>query len=79
MRMNLLSYHYVMMGRKEEAVELVEKAALLDPLSPVILQTLGTMYMFAERFDDAIVQADKMLAIDPQMRISIESKGWVSV
>lgn len=74
----LLSYHYVMMGKKEEAVGLVEKAALLDPLSPVILQTLGTMYMFAERFDDAIVQADKLLAIEPQMRISIEAKGWAT-
>ena len=49
---------------------------MLDPLSPVILQTLGTMYSFAERFDDAIIQADKLLAMDPQMRISIEMKGW---
>jgi TolB-like protein/Flp pilus assembly protein TadD len=72
----LLSYYYVIMDRKDEAVRLVEKAKQLDPLSPVILQTLGTMYVFGERFDDAISQADKMLEMDPQMRISIELKGW---
>jgi adenylate cyclase len=72
----LLSFYYVMMDRKDEAVTLVEKAEQLDPLSPVILQTLGTMYIFAERFDDAIRQADKLLAMDPEMRISIETKGW---
>jgi adenylate cyclase len=72
----LLSYYYVIMDRKEEAVRLVEKANQLDPLSPVILQTLGTMYIFGERFDDAIRQADKMLEMDPKMRISIELKGW---
>ena len=72
----LLSYYYVIMDRKDEAIRLVEKAKQLDPLSPVILQTLGTMYIFGERFDDAIRQADKMLEMDPQKRISIELKGW---
>jgi len=72
----LLGFYYVVMGKKAEAVALIEKAGQLDPLSPVILTALGTMYIFAERFDDAAKQADKLLAVDPQMRISIETKGW---
>jgi tetratricopeptide (TPR) repeat protein len=32
--------------------------------------------MFAERYDDAIAQADKLLEIDPKMRTSIEMKAW---
>jgi hypothetical protein len=37
----------------------MEKAQELDPLSPVVIQTLGNLYIFAERYDDAIAQADK--------------------
>ena len=55
-----------------------KKLEQLDPLSPVVLQTLGNMYIFAERYDDAIRQADKLLEMDPQMRISIEMKGWAT-
>ena len=65
-----------MMGEKEKAVEILEEAEQLDPLSPIIIQSLGNMYIFAERFDDAIRQADKLLEINPQMRISIEMKAW---
>ncbi|HZI54043.1 MAG TPA: adenylate/guanylate cyclase domain-containing protein [Chitinophagaceae bacterium] len=72
----LLSFYYVMAGKKTEAVELLEKAEELDPLSPVIIQSLGNMYIIAERYDDAIRQADKLLEMDPQMRTGIEMKGW---
>jgi tetratricopeptide (TPR) repeat protein len=54
----------------------MEKAVKLDPLSPTISQALGNMYIFAERYDDAIRQADKLLEIDPQMRASVELKAW---
>ena len=64
------------MGQKEKAVNIMEEADRLDPLSPLINQFLGNMYIFAERYDDAIKQADKLLEMDPQMRSSIEMKGW---
>jgi pentatricopeptide repeat protein len=72
----LLAMYYVLMGEKEKAVDCLEKAEHIDPLSPVVLQTMGNMYIFAERYDDAITQAERMLEMDPQMRISIEMKGW---
>lgn len=72
----LLGFYYIVMGEKEKAVETLEMAERKDPLSPVITKTLGNMYAFAERFDDAIRQADKLLEMDPKMRISIELKAW---
>lgn len=62
----------------EEAVKTMEEAVQLDPLSPIMNHYLGNIYLFAERYDDAIHQADKLLDIDPQMRISIELKGWAT-
>jgi len=74
----LLGYYYLIMGQKLKAVEMLEEAEKIDPLSPVISQALGNMYLFAGRFDDAIVQADKMLDLNPTMRIAIEMKGWAT-
>ena len=74
----LLGYYYLTMGQKLKAVEMLEEAEKIDPLSPVISQTLGNMYLFAGRYDEAIVQADKMLDLNPTMRISIELKGWAT-
>ncbi len=34
------------------------------------------MYIFAERFDDGIVQAEKLLEMNPEMRSAIELKAW---
>ena len=50
----------------------------MDPLSPIMNHHLGDIYLFAERYDDAIRQADKLLDIDPQMRIAIELKAWAT-
>ncbi len=36
------------------------------------------MYVFNGRYDEAILQAEKLLALDPNMRISIELKALVS-
>ncbi|MFL5771815.1 MAG: adenylate/guanylate cyclase domain-containing protein [Flavisolibacter sp.] len=75
---DLLGFYYVITGQKEKGVELLEEAEKLDPLSPVILNALGNMYIFAHRYDDAIRQADKVIEMNPSMRISIEMKGWAT-
>ena len=72
----LLGFYYVVMGQKQKAVAVLETAEEMDPLSPVISQTLGSMYAFAERYDDAIRQADKLLEMNPKMRIALELKAW---
>ncbi|MEO5564090.1 MAG: adenylate/guanylate cyclase domain-containing protein [Chitinophagaceae bacterium] len=72
----LLALYYITMGQKEMAVKVMEEAEEKDPLSPIVSQSLGNMYVFAERFDEAILQADKLLEMNPRMRICIEMKGW---
>lgn len=71
----LLGFYYNVMGEIKKAVQTLEEAEKLDPLSPVVLHALGNMYVFDERYDDAIAQADKLLKTDPNMRASIEMKG----
>jgi len=72
----MLSFYYVLMGEKNEAVKVMEEAQQLDPLSPIVLQSLGQSYIFTEQYDEAIRIADKILDIYPTMRASIELKAW---
>ena len=74
----LLSMYYVVMGEKEQAVQVIEEAEKTDPLSPVIIQALSSVYAFAERYEDSIRQAEKLLKADPQMRGAIEMIGWAT-
>ncbi|HEV7781523.1 MAG TPA: guanylate cyclase, partial [Chitinophagaceae bacterium] len=73
---DLLGFYYIVMGQKEKALKALQDASLLDPLSPGIMQSLGNMYIFNERYDEAIEQAEKLLYMNPRMRASIEMKAW---
>lgn len=74
----LMAFYYIITGQKQQAIDVMEKAVQIDPLSPIMNHHLGNIYIFSERYDDAIYQADKLLEIDPQMRSSIELKGWAT-
>lgn len=72
----LLGFYYVLTGHRDEAVRILEEAEQIDPLSPVISYALANAYVFDERYDDAIRQADKLLEMNPDMRGTIEIKAW---
>lgn len=72
----LLSFYYILMGKKEKALELMQQAITLDPLSTTLNYFLGNVYLFNEKFEEAIAQAEKLLEMDPAMRSAIEMKGW---
>lgn len=74
----LLSFYYVIMGQRELAVDTMEEAVKSDPLSAIMSHALANVYLFGERYDDAIRQADKILEINPDMRSSIEIKAWAT-
>jgi tetratricopeptide (TPR) repeat protein len=63
-------------GRKKDAVEIMEKALQVDPLSPRVIQLLAETYLNAGRPDDALKHAESLLEIYPNMRVASELKGW---
>jgi adenylate cyclase len=75
--LQLLGLYNIAMGNKQKAVELLEQAEQIDPLSVSVALTLGNTYSFALRFDDAIKQAEKLLELNPEMRGALELKAWV--
>src|SRR5690606_182320 len=62
-------------GDIEKAIEKMEQAVLLDPLSLPLIANLGDAYSFAGRFDEAHEQYDKAIEMDPLFRRAFESKG----
>ncbi len=70
------------MGRQDEALEQIEKARKLDPLSLIVSVAEGRILHFARRFDDAIEQFRKIVELDPSfipahcdLGASCEEKG----
>ncbi len=57
--------YLVQMGKFDLAKEEIEQAQQLDPLSPIISSNAGLYSYFEHRYDDAIIQYQKTLEIDP--------------
>jgi TolB-like protein/DNA-binding winged helix-turn-helix (wHTH) protein/Tfp pilus assembly protein PilF len=69
-------------GRTDEALEHIYKARDLDPLSPSIAFNLGGRLADARRYDDAIQQYKRVLAVQPNhalthfaLAMAYEAKG----
>lgn len=58
-------WHLASMGRHDEAIAEVKKAANLDPLSPSIGADLAEELLVAHRFDEAVEQSRKTIILDP--------------
>jgi TolB-like protein/Tfp pilus assembly protein PilF len=63
------------MGRTKEAIEEVQRALILDPLSVPINNMVGEIYMFAGQLDLAIAQYQKALELDPNTTIVHDNLG----
>ncbi|HEY5674552.1 MAG TPA: tetratricopeptide repeat protein [Malonomonas sp.] len=61
-----LGWIYYKLGRFEESREQLEKASVLQPDDPVILEHLGDLYQALTLWDDAADAYRKVLDIDPQ-------------
>ncbi len=72
----MMAYYYIITGKINEAIEVLEKAVKYDPLSVAIIAHLGRGYFAARRYDNAIRQANKILELDPQAREGLELKGF---
>jgi TolB-like protein len=56
--------HLAMLGRMEEAMAEIEIAQQLDPLSPIIREGKGFLFMLSRRYDEAIEEYRQMLELD---------------
>lgn len=74
----VLSWYYMTIGKPQEALNVLERAVQMDPISPNINHALTHSYLALERYDDVIRVADNMVALNPQMRAFIEVKGWAT-
>ena len=67
--------HLIVIGEAERAIEEMEMAARLDPLSMLMLYSLAWAQLEAERYTDALEVCDRILATDPMFRAAHEGKG----
>src|SRR5207245_6275773 len=72
-------------GQFDHAIAEAKRAAELDPVSPIIQAELGTVYMVARRYDDAIEQLRNTVQMYPEfywahrfLGLALESKGATS-
>ena len=72
----MLSFYYMITGRKKEAVDIMEQAYQIDPLSMMVNKSLTDAYLIAGRTDDALKQAELLVDMHPQMGVALELKGW---
>ncbi|HKR07318.1 MAG TPA: tetratricopeptide repeat protein, partial [Bacteroidia bacterium] len=64
-------------GDFKKAIEKMEQASLLDPLSLPLLSSIADAYSFAGNFDKALEIYDKVIEMDPSFRRAFEGKGTV--
>ena len=59
------AYNFASMGRMGEALDAIERAQRLDPLSLIINADLAQILYFAGRHEDAVAQCRKTLQMNP--------------
>ncbi len=59
------SVYWTVIGKPSEAVKVMEKAYMLDPLSPIINSALASSYFHAGRFKESVEYNMKALELDP--------------
>jgi tetratricopeptide (TPR) repeat protein len=64
-------------GDFESAIEKMQQAVILDPLSLPLMSNLADAYSFARRFDEALAQYDKIIEMEPSYRRGFEGRGMI--
>ncbi len=72
-------WYLIAKGDFKKAIEKMEQAVVLDPLSLPLLANLADAYAFDGRFEEALAQYDKVLEMDPSFRRGYEGKGIVYI
>jgi TolB-like protein/DNA-binding winged helix-turn-helix (wHTH) protein/Flp pilus assembly protein TadD len=62
--------HLAVLGRNEEAIVELKKAASLDPLSLIISADTADILLVAHRFDESIKESGKTIEMDPRFPVA---------
>ncbi|HXJ59934.1 MAG TPA: adenylate/guanylate cyclase domain-containing protein [Verrucomicrobiae bacterium] len=63
------------LGKNKEALAEIRKAQELDPLSPIIQNSIGRCLFYSGRYDEALVEVDKSLQLSPDFLFAYEMRG----
>lgn len=64
-------------GDFEKAIEKMQQALTLDPLSLPLMSNLGDAYSFAGHFEEALTQYAKIVEMEPSFRRGFEGRGMI--
>lgn len=59
------------------AIEKMQQAVILDPLSLPLMSNLADAYSFAGRFEEALKQYERIIEMDPTYRRGFEGRGMI--
>ncbi len=71
--------HLCHSGRYAEGLRQVERALLLDPLSPKLVHNQGTMEIRLGRFDRALIAFAKIAKLDPENPYAVHGSGMAAL
>jgi len=63
-------------GRVQEALAEEDRAHQLDPLSPIIIESLGLVQLAARRYDDAIATCEGVVRENPTFALAHNCLAW---
>jgi adenylate cyclase len=64
-------------GDFKNAIEKMQQAVILDPLSLPLMSNLADAYSFAGRFPEALAQYGRIIEMDPSYRRGFEGRGMI--
>jgi TolB-like protein/Flp pilus assembly protein TadD len=73
------AWHLAELGRKDEAIAEIRKAASLDPLSLIISADLAEILLIARSYDQSLQQTLATIAMDPNFAVAHYQLGQVYV
>jgi TolB-like protein/Tfp pilus assembly protein PilF len=71
------SWYLMMVGKRDEAIEEMNRAIEVDPLAPLWSSDLGWQHWIEDRFEQALDGALKALELDPNFNQAIWLEGLV--
>jgi TolB-like protein/Tfp pilus assembly protein PilF len=69
------AWFLALVGRHDEAIGIAKRSVELDPVAPLVNTNLGVHYFIARRYDEAIEQLSKVVALEPDYR---DAHIWLS-